>query len=149
MIYVEIKFHVIIQLTVDLFEIKIFHFPQTLLHVRCSMVLRSVSYFLERDQGHDHVQILCRIRCKSVVSPCLLIIELNFTASWVWPLGTRVFGRWSRHWELSKYFVGSGANPVHTHVMVKSLDNHNNNFLGLWLIGSQNIWHMALWHMIS
>ena len=57
MIYVEIKFHVIIQLTVDLFEIKIFHFPQTLLHVRCSMVLRSVSYFRERehDQGHDHV----------------------------------------------------------------------------------------------
>ena len=51
----EIKFHVIIQLTVDLFEIKIFHFPQTLLHVRCSMVLRSVSYFRERDQGHDHV----------------------------------------------------------------------------------------------
>ena len=23
------------------------------------------------------------------------------TVSWVWPLGTRVFGRWSRHWQLA------------------------------------------------
>ena len=34
---------------------KLFSFHSTLLRVRCSMVLRSVSYFLERDQGHDHV----------------------------------------------------------------------------------------------
>ena len=34
---------------------KLFSFHSTLLHVRCSMVLRSVSYFRERDQGHDHV----------------------------------------------------------------------------------------------
>ena len=36
-------------------QVKLFTFHSTLLRVRCSMVLRSVSYFRERDQGHDHV----------------------------------------------------------------------------------------------
>ena len=46
---------------------KLFHFPQTLLRVRCSMALRSVSYFRERDQGLDHVHHGARDRGRGEV----------------------------------------------------------------------------------
>ena len=47
--------------------LKLFHFPQTLLRVRCSMALRSVSYFRERDQGLDHVHHGARDRGRGEV----------------------------------------------------------------------------------
>ena len=46
---------------------QLFHFPQTLLRVRCSMVLRSVSCFRERDQGLDQVHHGARDRGRGEV----------------------------------------------------------------------------------
>ena len=162
------------------------------------MVLRSVSYFRERDQGHDHVthgdrgrgqvgqahvgvngivkdegrgEIIqsgcswrCLIKCTLIfyctnpsvhLYSCIILStetshgmisndfhwlrwemvftwlgdpwylrvswSLNFTVSWAWPLGDQSVRTMVKTSTFSKYFVGSGANPMHTHAVWKSL----------------------------
>ena len=46
---------------------------------------------------------------------------LIIAASWVWPLGDQSVWTMVKTLNFRKYFVGSGANPMHTHIVVKCL----------------------------
>ena len=75
--------------------------------------LRSDEELYFRDEGW------CSCVRRSVLSPCMLSTDYYCVVSVT--VGDQSVRTLIKTLIISKYFVGSGANPVHTHVVVKSL----------------------------
>ena len=103
--------------------------------------------------------VFCVVRNGITVSedPCYSCVcwSLIIAASWVWPLGDQGARTTVKTLNFSKYFVGSGANPMHAHVVWKSLVLTAGSQHNLLLLTRSSIlplvlpWTFPLWFLPS